>query len=114
MPTLTETIKLPGTVDPSTVSVSLQLWGEGEPITGTSSNTTIGGPRRIKGNPWTIENVVGNTAIEPAGTVYRVTRTWSGLTDPLVDYIAMPTSGTSYRVDELLTDPPDALPTVTP
>jgi hypothetical protein len=114
MPTLTEDIDLPGGVEPGSVRASLQLWGDGAPIAGYASSTTIAGRTTVDGPTWTIPDVVGNVAIEPAGTVYRVERTWSGLKTPLVDYISMPTTGGPYRVDELLTDPPDDLPEVVP
>lgn len=111
MPTLTEDIDLPGGVEPSTVSVTVQLWGDGEPVTGfeLTSDTTIAGPYRAKGNPWTVD-LVGNADIDaPAGTVYRVERTWPGLTEPLVDYVDMPTSAGTYVLGDHLTDPPAAV-----
>lgn len=111
MTTLTEDIELPGGIDPATVTVRLELWGDGEPVTGyeTSTGKTIAGPLQRTGNPWSIANVVGNADIDqPAGTVYRVVRTWPGLREPLVDYLDVPISGT-VRVDQCLADPPGAI-----
>src|SRR5687767_7908773 len=113
MPTLQETINVPGAVAADDVTVTLELW-DGTPGDGVAAGVRIGGPAYAYGASWSITNVVANTAIEPAGTVYRATRTWPGLDDPLADYISMPASGGPYRVDELLTDPPDDLPTLEP
>lgn len=112
MPTLTENIKLPGDVDPSTVTTTVELWGAGEPITGfeTTAGKSIAGTRKITGNPWTIPDLVGNADIEvPAGSVYRVHRTWPGLRAPLVDYVDLPAAGGPYIVGDELADPPAAL-----
>lgn len=114
MPTVQEDIDLPGGVDPEDVIGTLTLWGAGVPASGIAGTTRIHGPRRFTGASWSIDNVVGNTAIEPSGTVYRVERTWPGLDDPLVHYISVPSSGGPYQVEELLADPPDDLPTLTP
>jgi lysophospholipase L1-like esterase len=106
MPALTEDLDLPGNVDPDDVKVTLQLWGDGQPVTGFVDSTTVAGKRRTEGASWSITDVVGNDDIIPTGTVYRVERTWPGLRDPLVDFIEMPTTGTTWRVDEVLTDEP--------
>lgn len=108
MPTLTETIKLPGGVDPSKVTATLQLWAVGESTHGFEGGISIGGARIATGNPWTITNVVGNDDPDllPQGTVYRVERTWPGLKKPLVDFVEMPSTGGPYRVDQVLADEP--------
>ena len=112
MPTLTEEIELPGGVNPDDVRVTVELWGVDQPETGFDSGVTIGGARRVEGNPWTVTDLVGNAAIDaPAGTVYRVTRTWPGLKQPLVDYVEMPTTGGPYDVGEVLADPPGSIET---
>lgn len=113
MPTLTETIKLPGGVDPSTVRTTVELWGAGAAITGfeQTGDVAIGGPRVVTGNPWTVTNLVGNADIElPAGTVYRCTRQWPGLKKPLVDYIVMPTTAGTYQLGDILAEQPASLP----
>lgn len=112
MPTLTEDIKLPGNVNPATVKVTVELWGDDEPVTGfeTTAGTSIAGPRRVTGNPWSVENLVGNEDIElPTGTVYRVHRTWPGLREPLVDYVTIPSGGGPFKVGDRLVDPPGSL-----
>lgn len=116
MTTLTEDIDLPGGTDPAGVVVRIQLWTTDGPGTGydTSAGRTIGGEHVITGNPWSVTNLVGNVDIElPGGTVYRIVRAWPGLSEPLVEYVTVPTSGT-WRVDQVLTTPPADLPTVTP
>jgi hypothetical protein len=112
MTTITEDIDLPDGTDPSSVCVSLQLWGATVPVTGSEQGTgkSIAGVARATGTPWTISNVVGNTAIDaPTGTVYKLTRTWPGLRDPLIDYITVPATGGPYRVDQILTTAPAAV-----
>lgn len=112
MTTVTEDLDLPDGTDPSSVSVALQLWGDGAAVTGYEQTTmkTIGGVARTSGTPWSITGVVGNSAIDaPVGTVYKLTRTWPGLRDPLVDYLSVPATGGPYRVDQILTDPPAAV-----
>lgn len=105
MPTLTETLELPGSVDPQDVTVVVELWGDGAALHGFDANT-IGGKLRTAGASWSIDDIVGNADIIPAGTVYRVERWWPGLRAPLVDFIEMPTTGTTWRVDQLLVDEP--------
>lgn len=116
MPTLTLAVDVPGATDPEDVRHDLELWGAGQPASGfDTSGTLIAGPRPAEGASATWTNVVGNTAItSPTGTVYRVRTTWAGLKEPLDRYITMPTTGSSWRVDQIETDPPDNLPTLTP
>src|SRR5688500_18652890 len=75
---------------------TLDLW-DGTPGDGVAAGVRRGGPAYAGGAAWSIPNVAAHTAIGPAATVYRVTRTWPGLDDPLVDYISMPASGGPYR-----------------
>lgn len=112
MTTITEDLDLPDGTDPQLVKVSLELWGAGAPVTGyeQGSGKTIAGAAYASGAPWSITNVVGNSAIDaPAGTVYRLTRTWPGLLEPLVDFLDVPAGSGTFRVDEILTDPPAAV-----
>lgn len=114
MPTLTNNEKLPGNVNPATVTATVELWGAGEPVTGymAAADATIGGPRIATGNPWTITDLIGNAdpGLLPAGTVYRALRSWPGLRTPLVDFIAMPSSGGPYSISDIPADPPASLP----
>lgn len=112
MPTLTETLNLPGGVSPSSVIATVQLWGAGEAITGfeQTGDVAIGGARVVTGNPWMVTSLVGNADIElPAGTVYRCTRTWPGLRRPLVHDVVMPTTGGPYQLGDILAEPPASL-----
>ncbi|HEU5395084.1 MAG TPA: hypothetical protein VFV36_09795 [Candidatus Methylomirabilis sp.] len=115
MPVVTEEIELPTSVDATSVSTAIQLWGT-EGIIGydTSAVKSIGGTTVAGGNPWSA-TLVGNGDIEtPTGTVYRLSTTWLGQRRPFVRFITVPTTGGPYRVDQILTDAPDALPTLTP
>ena len=111
MPTLEQDIDTPGGTDPASVNATVQLWGDGTPVTGYQPSTgkTIAGPRRASGPGWSIPSLIGNADLLPAGTVYRVEEAWPGLSDPLVRYVNLPTTAGPYKVGAIPAEQPASL-----
>ena len=116
MPTLQENIDLPGQVNPEDVTIDVHLWGNGQAIaaTETATGNLVGGPRRTSADAtglWSIPNLPGSTAIsQPAGTVWRVERSWPGLDEPLITYCSLPTTGGPYTPKSIEATAPQDLP----
>ena len=111
MTTITEQFEAPGGLIPPDMTTIVDLWGLDETHGfDLSAGKTIGGPTLVEGNPWTLTGVTGNADIDdPANTVYRVKRRWSGGGKAKVDYVTVPTTAGPYDIGDILTQPPGAL-----
>lgn len=114
MTTVSETVDLPGGVDPSNAVATLELVGVGgEPIREVYDQTagvTVAGFYQFAlsvSAAWSA-SLVPNDSLLPLGTLYR--RTISGRQVPSsFEYGEVPTSGGPYRWDQILASVPAAI-----
>jgi hypothetical protein len=117
MPTVHEDMDLPGGTAPL-AEVRITLAGEGcRPFSGTTPpDVRLLGERilrqgvEIDANGYWEINLVGNADVNPAGTVYRVSRRLGNAYPTIDTCISVPAAGGPYAVSALQVDPPGDLP----
>lgn len=114
MTLITETLSLPGGVTPTSALVEIRLVGNGGgvPIEGFASGVSIVSAHLVRltaseHGAWSLD-LHDNSSITPTGTRWRriVTVPASGGRVVADDYLLVPASGSSYRVDQVLSSPP--------
>jgi len=113
MATIENKINRSGTSSPQSfaqVSVTLSWDTDSSPIARVpSTDTVISGARTTAANAdgeWSLDDVVENDLIQPAGSVYKVVETFTDATKQTY-YISVPSSATpSYWVGDILAAKP--------
>jgi len=114
MPTVSENVDLPGSVDPTRCVVELQLYqADNTPLLEarrTSDGATIAGRRVVAldaTGSWS-QVLDGNAGLTPSGTVWG-RRLSAPSVGPTLSYATVPTSGGPFSWKAIETDPPGAL-----